>query len=55
MSKEKALDMLVLLSAIESWSFSAKIMLPDYLHENLQSTVESLRNIILEDEKDAKP
>jgi hypothetical protein len=36
MSKEDALKIIKLLSALESWSFSTKTDLPDYLHEALR-------------------
>lgn len=49
MNKEQALGMLMLLSAMESWSFALKERLPDYLHENLATNMEILANIILED------
>ncbi len=50
MNKEKALEILLLLSALESWSFSAGQRLPDYLHDNLANTVESLSKCVLEDD-----
>jgi hypothetical protein len=48
MSKEDAIKLIKLLSALESWSFSAKIDLPDYLHEDLCIAVEKLEKIVLE-------
>jgi hypothetical protein len=48
MSKEEALQALKLMSAIESWAFSLKAPLPDYLHDNLQSVMDTLERIILE-------
>ena len=36
MSKSEVLEFMKLLSALESWSFANKTMLPDYLHESLQ-------------------
>jgi hypothetical protein len=48
MSKEEAIKMIKLLSALESWSFSAKIDLPDYLHEDLSIALEKLERIVLE-------
>jgi hypothetical protein len=48
MSKEEAIKLIKLLSALESWSFSAKIDLPDYLHEDLCIAVEKLEKIVLE-------
>ena len=51
MTKPQALDMLMLLSALESWSFSTGKPLPDYLLERLDVALEVLRAEILE----AKP
>ena len=48
MSKEDAIKLIKLLSALESWSFSAKTDLPDYLHEDLSTAMEKLEKIILE-------
>lgn len=48
MTKEQALAMLKLLSAMESWSFALKERLPDYLHEDLAANMEILENIVLE-------
>ncbi len=48
MTREEALAEIKLLSALESWSFSAKIDLPEYLHEDLCIAVEKLEKIVLE-------
>jgi hypothetical protein len=48
MTKEDALKIIQLLSALESWSFSTKTDLPDYLHEDLCLAVERLEKIVLE-------
>jgi hypothetical protein len=48
MSKEDALRLIKLLSAMESWAFSTKTTLPDYLHEDLCLAVEKLEKIVLE-------
>lgn len=48
MTKEEALRLIRLLSALESWSFSMKATLPDYLHEDLCLAVEKLERVILE-------
>jgi hypothetical protein len=48
MTKEQALQMIKLLSALESWAFSVKSPLPDYLHEDLCLAVERLEKIVLE-------
>jgi hypothetical protein len=48
MTKEEALAAIKLLSAMESWSFSLKERIPDYLHEDLCKSMEVLERIILE-------
>jgi hypothetical protein len=48
MTKEEALKLIKLLSAMESWAFSTKTALPDYLHEDLCLAVERLEKIVLE-------
>lgn len=48
MTKEDALKLIKLLSALESWSFSTKTDLPDYLHEDMCLAVERLEKIVLE-------
>ena len=48
MTKEDAIKLIKLLSAMESWAFSTKTPLPDYLHEDLCIAVEKLEKIILE-------
>ena len=48
MSKEEALKLIKLLSAMESWAFSTKNDLPGYLHEDLCLAVERLEKIVLE-------
>jgi hypothetical protein len=48
MTKEQALSAIKVLSALESWAFSASARLPDYLHEDLCNTLEVLERIVLE-------
>jgi hypothetical protein len=48
MSKVEALAAMKLLAAMESWSFSLKQTIPDYLHEDLQRSMEVLERVILE-------
>jgi chromosome segregation and condensation protein ScpB len=48
MTKEDALKTMMLLSALESWAFSTKNLLPDYLHEELHTSMEVLSKIVLE-------
>jgi hypothetical protein len=42
MTKTQLLDIIKLLSALESWSFAEKHRLPDYLLEELEKNVELL-------------
>jgi len=51
MTREEALQAIMLLSALESWSFSMKERMPEYLHENLNILIDVLSKIILEREK----
>ena len=48
MTKEEALQAIKLLSALESWAFSTKNLLPDYLHEELHTSMDVLSKIVLE-------
>ena len=48
MTKEEAINLIKLLSALESWAFSTKTMLPDYLHDDLCVSVKKLEAIVLE-------
>ena len=48
MNKEQALEILILLSALESWGFSVDRRIPDYLHDNLNNAMNELRKIVLE-------
>ncbi len=48
MTKEEALAAVKLLSAMESWTFSLKERLPDYLHEDLYTTMAVLERVVLE-------
>ena len=48
MTKELALDLIKLLSAIESWSFTKERgLLPEYLHDQLQWIVKKLSDEVL--------
>lgn len=51
MYKKDLLAMMRLLSALESWSFSAKCALPDYLHEDISRLVTLLEGEILKEPK----
>jgi hypothetical protein len=48
MTKEEALKTMMLLSALESWAFSTKTLLPDYIHEEMQRMLDVLSKIVLE-------
>jgi hypothetical protein len=41
------LDLLRLLSALESWSFSTGKMLPDYLYEDMSNLMNALKVEVL--------
>ena len=47
MTKEEALAATKLLAALESWAFSTKNLLPEYLHEDLCVTQQVLEKIVL--------
>lgn len=47
MTKEEALAAIKLLSAMESWTFSLKERMPDYLSDNLHESIEVLERIVL--------
>lgn len=47
MNKDKLLDLLQLLSALESWGFSNGQRMPDFLLEQINDSVEVLRNEVL--------
>ena len=48
MTKEEALAAIKLLSALESWSFSMQKCMPEYLHEDLYTSIAVLERIVLE-------
>lgn len=48
MAKEKALEILMLLSALESWAFSLDKPLPHFLDAQLVSVIKDLKNLVLE-------
>ena len=47
MSKEELLQIIKLLSALESWSFSSKTPIPDYLFERIDTMLERLEEEVL--------
>ena len=48
MTKEQILETLLLLSALEAWSFAEKHRLPDYLIGDLDKVVTTLVQEVLE-------
>ena len=53
MTKPEALDLLMLLSALESWAFSLGKTPPDYLIERTDKAIELLRAEVLPGEPSA--
>jgi len=49
--REQTIDLLMLLSALESWSFAADHRLPEVLAARLDAAVAALRAEVLEDVK----
>jgi hypothetical protein len=47
MSKKDYLEILSLLSALESWSYSHDRQLPDWLQENLDNSIDKLKAEVL--------
>lgn len=50
MNKQQCLELLTLLSALESWALSQKERLPDYLHDRIcQATTLLSREVLKND------
>ena len=47
MDKSQTLELLMLLSAVESWSFADKHRMPDYLYIRIDSAIDSLKKELL--------
>lgn len=47
MTKQELLTLLRLLSALESWGFSLKERIPDYLHEQIDNSIKRIEEEIL--------
>lgn len=47
MTKQKLLDVLMVISALESWAYAQKAPFPDYLIEEVAQAVEALKQAIL--------
>ena len=54
MTNPQILDLLMLLSAIESWSFADKHRMPDYLYERLDTAIDLLRKDLIGEENDTR-
>ena len=49
MTKQDKIDIMMLLSAIESWSFSVQSRFPDYMHERLTDIVGKLNKEVIDE------
>jgi hypothetical protein len=49
MTKDEALQAIKLLSALESWAFSNKNPLPDFVHEELCRVMGTLERVVLKE------
>lgn len=47
MTKEQALELIKLLSAVESWSFADKHRMPDYLYDKIDESIKVLEKVVL--------
>ena len=47
MTKEQLLELIKLLSAVESWSFSSKSELPEYLYDKIDLAMKELSAEVL--------
>lgn len=47
MTKEQALQIIKLLSAVESWSYADNHRMPDYLYERIDEAMEVLEQEVL--------
>lgn len=47
MTKQDKIEIMMLLSALESWGFSTKSLFPDYLHERLSNILEKLNEEVV--------
>lgn len=54
MNKSQILELIKLLSALESWSFSAAKPIPDYLFDRMDSAISELSDQILRVDLDVK-
>lgn len=54
MNKSQMLELIKLLSALESWSFSTAKPMPDYLFDRMDSAISELSDHILRVDLDVK-
>ena len=47
MDKSQTLELLMLLSAVESWSFADNHRMPEYLYDRIDSAIDSLKKELL--------
>ena len=47
MTREQILEILMLLSALESWGFSNNQRLPDFIHDRLSKSIDDLSKWML--------
>lgn len=47
MTKEQALDLIKLLSAVESWSLADDHRMPDYLYDKIDESIKALEKEVL--------
>ena len=47
MTKEQILEIIKLLSALESWGFAEKNSLPEYLHDKIDASMNALTKELL--------
>ena len=47
MTKEQILEVIKLLSALESWSFADKHTMPDYLYDKIEASLNVLEKELL--------
>lgn len=47
MTKEQNIELLMLLSAVESWSFADNHRMPEYLYERIDTSIKVLKEELL--------
>ncbi len=46
MNKQMAVELLILLSALDAWAVGSKNPIPDYLHDSMRRQCETLGDIL---------